>query len=69
MINALLSLLLIAVNAACPKRDIETVLAGSQSSDINVLSMTYDVEPNSLDMVVGATILIHKEETAFIYFI
>ena len=56
MIKAVLSLLLIAVNASCPKRDIETVLGGSQSSAISVLSMTFDVEPNSLDMVVGATV-------------
>ena len=63
------SLLLITVSAACPKRDIETVLGGSQSSAIIVLSMTFDVEPNSLDMVVGATIEIEELESAFIYFI
>ena len=56
MIKALLSFLLIAANASCPKRDIETVLGASQSSDISVLSMTFDVDPNSLDMVVGATV-------------
>ena len=63
--------LLIAVYAACPKRDIETVLGGSQIKSIDVRSITFDVEPNSLDMVVGGELFIDKITTpsAFIYFI
>ena len=72
------SLLLMVVNAACQKRDIETVLGGSQSSSISVLSMAYDVEPNSLDMVVGGELGVLSMAkgsyeitaiSAFIYFI
>ena len=50
------TLLLSSVISLCPKHDIETVLGGMENSALNVLSMTFDVEPTTLDMVVGATL-------------
>ena len=50
------TLLLSSVISLCPKHDIETVLGGMENSALNVVSMTFDVEPTTMDMVVGASL-------------
>ena len=51
----ILSLAICNVAATCANKDFETVLGGGRDN-FSVHEITFDVEPISLDMVVGAKV-------------